>query len=744
MDMGRGANCLTTRSPGASSTRRGNAIWNGMVKATGATTKAVTGTARLGARAFRAYNGFLSEQFGMDRRQRLMSFGIISGAGLMALSAPVLGIAAGAALMAPQMKAMRDKKLRKPIGQENGLDQQEISETGQPIPPVPGQQQNFKKEQIDRQVKEDGLTDPERMLLQKIQELSQENARLSSQFDQFVQQETEKQKAKAQQAVANFEQTSQTAQDGNYQVQASEEAVQEIHEQDKDNPLTAEQINQMLGQAANYLQETEANDFDIQQATQQISPGDQETAIQMISLIENEQFLDGQLIEQAEKIAIAPESEPAFNNEDGEQITLPADFYPPAEKNIKSRDINETELLYRAYQICCSNGKISATSLMKPLGIGYPKAKQLIARLIANGMLPPSGDENGSVPIIPLFSKQINRNLAKQLSKNNHPVICQARQTVAADALNNPGRKLTPKILSEQYQMVPAVGRQILRDLIDNKIINKNRVNLQTSGTGKNNSSVKQSSSLERVEVSSKLNPPQVSGKNFNKQKYLEYRKQTRDKTGNGIMALKPHFSEHILNGDANGWEIKSVPANFLSEGGRVAIYTSTPISAVSGYMDIDKIYRGSPEEVWEQIKDQPDFGYTEQEFWGHCGHKNEVCVFKASNVQRLEEPVSLAEVGHVNETGKQKTIIGSHGIQKDDPGLNKLMDIFDNHDASLAEKNNGIVPSHSGSETPAKMIPIALKSLAKEEKKDNTTYSAMKRYRSDQKSEQSDRQVAV
>jgi predicted transcriptional regulator len=735
--MGRGANCLTTRSPGAASTRRGNAIWNGMVKATGATQKAVTGSARLGARAFRAYNGFLSERFGMDRRQRLMSFGIISGAGLMALSAPVLGIVAAGALMAPQLKAMRDKQLRKNIaengagaGIEENPDQSSLS--NQEV-----NSQNINNEQRG----EDGLTAPERMLLQKINELNKENQAMSAQFDNFVRQETERQKAKARQAVINFQQETQASEVGGNQAEASPEAVEEIQNSSSGYQPTAEEINQSLAAASKYIQETSSENFDFDQAQQQISPDSPEATISYLAAVETSNFLEGEYADESSSIVLGlddPESMPTFNNEDGDQISLPSDFYPAAEKQLKSRDINETELLYRAYQICCAEGKVSPTLLMKSLNIGYPKARQLVARLIANGMLPPAADENGSVQMIPLFSSKVNRNTAKKLSQENHPVFTQARQMIAAHALNSPGKKLTPKNIAENYQMNPAVSRQILRDLVDNKVINKNRVNLQTSAssssTGNKKASKKKDTGLARVEVSDKLNPAEVSGENFNKEKYLAARKVSRYQSGNGIMALKPHFSEHILNGDANGWEIKSVPANFLSEGGRVAIYTSSPISAVSGYVDIDKIYRGSPEEVWEQIKDQPDFGYTEEEFWGHCGHKKTVCVFKANNVQRLETPVTLTEIGHLNEKGKEKTIMGSHGIKESDAGLDKMMDIFDNNDASIAEKNNGLVSQSAGSETPDKIIPIALQTLAKEEKKFNTTYSAMKRHRSDDK----------
>lgn len=196
------------------------------------------------------------------------------------------------------------------------------------------------------------------------------------------------------------------------------------------------------------------------------------------------------------------------------------------------------------------------------------------------------------------------------------------------------------------------------------------------------------------------------------------------------VMPLDAHWAEHILRGDT-AYEFRKTRGNAkrLGKGSRVAIYAKAPAKSIVGYADIDSVTIGTPDEVWEQVKEDPSFGYTEAEFWGHCNHAKEVSVMHFANVQRLPQPISLDQLqipGDAKRKGSQ--LQGFKCFEKSGRSVwhDQILTAFEQNDQQLAAQNGGNVPAGHGSETPSDMLAIAQMTVAREERKHKTSYSAL------------------
>lgn len=207
----------------------------------------------------------------------------------------------------------------------------------------------------------------------------------------------------------------------------------------------------------------------------------------------------------------------------------------------------------------------------------------------------------------------------------------------------------------------------------------------------------------------------------FDREAYLAQRRAERDKAAHVLMPLAPHWSEHILRGDAK-YEFRKGSVKALEPGSRVAIYTKSPVKAITGYFDVDDVYAGTPDRVWEQVKDDPEFGYTEDEFFRHCGRSKRVTVSKIGSVRRLDQPANTDALGF-----KPTDLQGVKYLHyQTDDRHDKVLTLTEQQDAVIAEANGGKLPVGTGSETPPELLEAALESKAKEERKSGRQNSAL------------------
>ena len=68
------------------------------------------------------------------------------------------------------------------------------------------------------------------------------------------------------------------------------------------------------------------------------------------------------------------------------------------------------------------------------------------------------------------------------------------------------------------------------------------------------------------------------------------------------ILSIHPNHIEKILSGEKRYEYRKRIPTDIR----RIVVYATAPIKMIVALIEIDSILKGTPECVWEQIKNTP------------------------------------------------------------------------------------------------------------------------------------------
>ncbi|MGI5225731.1 ASCH domain-containing protein [Actinoallomurus sp. CA-142502] len=107
------------------------------------------------------------------------------------------------------------------------------------------------------------------------------------------------------------------------------------------------------------------------------------------------------------------------------------------------------------------------------------------------------------------------------------------------------------------------------------------------------------------------------------------------------LLSLHPRFAESILRGTKSVEIRRKRPS--AKPGTLVIIYATIPTGAVIGTARVVDTHTGDPCEVWSQH--HADIDLSREEFYGYLSGASKASALVLSDVERLERPVSLAEL---------------------------------------------------------------------------------------------------
>lgn len=107
------------------------------------------------------------------------------------------------------------------------------------------------------------------------------------------------------------------------------------------------------------------------------------------------------------------------------------------------------------------------------------------------------------------------------------------------------------------------------------------------------------------------------------------------------FLSVKPVFANKILGG-AKTIELRRVRPSVVP-GDTVLIYSSSPEKALLGSAVVVEILSGSPEEIWEQVKEQA--GVSRKEYDEYFGGAVMAIGMRVCAAQRLAQPIPLEDL---------------------------------------------------------------------------------------------------
>ncbi|MFG1394362.1 ASCH domain-containing protein [Xanthobacter agilis] len=103
------------------------------------------------------------------------------------------------------------------------------------------------------------------------------------------------------------------------------------------------------------------------------------------------------------------------------------------------------------------------------------------------------------------------------------------------------------------------------------------------------------------------------------------------------IISIRPNFAEAILSGRKTVELRRRIPS--VQVGSRLWIYATRPTASVVGFSNIDTIFRGTPQAVWEIYCD--NIAINRIDFDHYFDGAREAIGIRLSRVQRIQ-PISI------------------------------------------------------------------------------------------------------
>lgn len=105
------------------------------------------------------------------------------------------------------------------------------------------------------------------------------------------------------------------------------------------------------------------------------------------------------------------------------------------------------------------------------------------------------------------------------------------------------------------------------------------------------------------------------------------------------LMSIRPRFAERILKG-IKKFELRRYIFP-IPERSRIIVYASSPIKAIIGEFEAGRVFKASPETVWQFVNTFPDSG-IEDEDWKYIKGARYALAIEVVNPVYYEEPIPL------------------------------------------------------------------------------------------------------
>ncbi|MFQ1050654.1 ASCH domain-containing protein [Avibacterium paragallinarum] len=110
----------------------------------------------------------------------------------------------------------------------------------------------------------------------------------------------------------------------------------------------------------------------------------------------------------------------------------------------------------------------------------------------------------------------------------------------------------------------------------------------------------------------------------------------------NVLLSIKPKYVEKIFSGEKIYEYRKIIPNRKNIK--KVIIYSSSPISAIVGEFEIDRILKDTPSKLWKKTKNYS--GISHEFYQKYFNNSTHAYAFKLKNVVKYSQPRKISEFG--------------------------------------------------------------------------------------------------
>jgi predicted transcriptional regulator len=110
---------------------------------------------------------------------------------------------------------------------------------------------------------------------------------------------------------------------------------------------------------------------------------------------------------------------------------------------------------------------------------------------------------------------------------------------------------------------------------------------------------------------------------------------------GDIVISVQPKFVARIISGEKAAELRRRTPS--IQPGCRVWIYTKAPQAVISICITVDRIVKGSPQELWEFHR--TGFGVSRDEFEAYFGDTKIGCAIFFKEIKDVSPGVALSEI---------------------------------------------------------------------------------------------------
>jgi predicted transcriptional regulator len=105
------------------------------------------------------------------------------------------------------------------------------------------------------------------------------------------------------------------------------------------------------------------------------------------------------------------------------------------------------------------------------------------------------------------------------------------------------------------------------------------------------------------------------------------------------FLSVKPRFATEIIEGRKTV-ELRRTRPRGARHGSRVVVYASSPMRAVIGTFEVDRVVSACPESLWDEVADQA--GLSREEYDAYFAGAQEAVAIFVRSTDRAGTPYSL------------------------------------------------------------------------------------------------------
>lgn len=108
------------------------------------------------------------------------------------------------------------------------------------------------------------------------------------------------------------------------------------------------------------------------------------------------------------------------------------------------------------------------------------------------------------------------------------------------------------------------------------------------------------------------------------------------------LLSIRPEHANKIFNGTKKV-ELRRVRPRRITEGSKVLVYVSSPVKALVGSFEIERVVEALPTELWVRV--QEEAGINREQFYNYYDGATRGIGIYLQKTKRFSKPLKLAQI---------------------------------------------------------------------------------------------------